>query len=247
MNMAVVLENTWLITCYNGDIYFVTIKTRKPVKHISAIKRNVNFFAIGRILRLDNFIARTNIGRSSAKREFIRARVKSHLDCLRNIGQNADAADGFGELLNADGCDKLRFGIQKLSVANVPGEFGGFLHTAGLTYEVHTYIPSGVVLDENGMFVKVEGDRRIQNVLVNGEPIDPEKTYTLASHDYKLLNMGDGYSMFADNVVLQDRVMLDNQVLINYITNVLGGTIPEKYADPYGEGRITFVTEAPAN
>ena len=76
---------------------------------------------------------------------------------------------------------------------------------------------------------------------IGGEPLDPEKTYTLASHNYKLKDCGDGYSMFADNVFLQDSVMIDNQVLINYIVDVLGGTVGEEYADPYGQGRITII------
>ena len=35
--------------------------------------------------------------------------------------------------------------------------------------------------------------------------------------------------------------MLDNQVLITYITESLGGVIGEEYAEPYGQGRITIV------
>ena len=40
--------------------------------------------------------------------------------------------------------------------------------------------------------------------------------------------------------------MLDNQVLINYITGTLGGVVGEQYANPYGEGRIVAVEEKPA-
>ncbi len=111
----------------------------------------------------------------------------------------------------------------------------------GMTYTVDLNVESSVKLDENGMFVSVEGDRRVTEVTIGGEPLDPEKTYTLASHNYKLKDCGDGYSMFADNVFLQDSVMIDNQVLINYIVNVLGGTVGEEYADPYGQGRITII------
>ena len=133
----------------------------------------------------------------------------------------------------------------ELSVSAWPGEFGGWLCPAeGLTYEVHTYLPSSVVFDDAKMFVGVDGEYRVKNVMVNGEPLDLEKTYTLSCHDYKLHNMGDGYTMFADNVFTQESVMLDNQVLITYITEGLGGTITEEYAEP--QGRIVFVEEAPA-
>ena len=132
--------------------------------------------------------------------------------------------------------DALELGCSKL-----PAESGGFLHVSGMTYTVDLNVESSVKLDENGMFVSVEGDRRVKDVTIGGEPLDPEKTYTLASHNYKLKDCGDGYSMFADNVFLQDSVMIDNQVLINYIVDVLGGTVGEEYADPYGQGRITII------
>ena len=132
--------------------------------------------------------------------------------------------------------DALELGCSKL-----PAESGGFLQVSGMTYTVDLNVESTVKLDENGMFVEVEGDRRVKDVTVGGEPLDPEKTYTLASHNYKLKDCGDGYSMFADNVFLQDSVMIDNQVLINYIVDVLGGTVGEEYADPYGQGRITII------
>ena len=136
--------------------------------------------------------------------------------------------------------DALEWGARK-----VPGENGGFLQVSGLSYEIHSYIPDPCKADENTMFAGIEGERRVQNVLIGGEPIDPEATYTLASHDYMLLNGGDGYSMFAGAPVLQDRVKLDNQVLIDYITENLGGVIGEQYEDLTGDGRIVIVEEKP--
>ena len=44
--------------------------------------------------------------------------------------------------------------------------------------------------------------------------------------------------MFDGCNVLQEGVLLDNQLLIQYLQETLGGVVPEKYADPYGEGRI---------
>ncbi len=134
----------------------------------------------------------------------------------------------------------------EFSVKDLPGEFGGFLQVSGMTFEIHTYLPSPVVMDEAKMFVGVEGERRVQNLLIGGEPVDPEKVYTLASHNYKIKDMGDGYTMFADNKLLQEDVMIDNQVLINYIVDVLGGVVGEEYSEPYGQGRIVAVPEAPA-
>ena len=128
----------------------------------------------------------------------------------------------------------------------VPNESGGFQHTSGLTYEIHTYIESSVKQDENGMFIGVEGEYRVKNVKIGGEDLVLDKIYTVASHNYMLKNGGDGFNMFMNCKLLQDEVMIDNQVLINYITGTLGGVVGEAYAEPYGQGRIVAVSEKPA-
>ena len=125
-----------------------------------------------------------------------------------------------------------------------PSESGGFLQVSGLTYEIHTGIESSCTQDENGLFTGVAGEYRVKNVMVGGEELDLTKTYTLASHNYMLKNAGDGSTMFQSDPILQDEVMIDNQVLINYITGTLGGVVGEQYAQPYGEGRIVAVAEA---
>ncbi len=118
------------------------------------------------------------------------------------------------------------------------GESGGFLQVSGIKMTVDASIPTPVVRDEQNMFQAVEGERRVKEVLVldgaTGEyaPIDPDKTYALASTNYTIKLMGDGCNLFAQNTLLQDDVMLDNQVLITYITDFLGGHIGEEYAAP---------------
>ena len=114
-----------------------------------------------------------------------------------------------------------------------------------MSYEIYSYIESPCITDENGVFGGIEGERRVQNVLVGGAPIDPAGTYTLASHNFMLLQEGDGFNMFRGAPVLQESVKLDNQSLIDYITETLSGTVGAEYADPYGQGRILIVEEAP--
>lgn len=121
------------------------------------------------------------------------------------------------------------------------GENGGFLQVSGLKYTIDTSIPSSVETDDKGMFAGVSGARRVCDVevLTDGEyvPINPEKTYKLASHDYMLFNCGDGINMFTEDEVLIDRGMLDNQVLITFLTKEFEGNIAEVYSAP--AGRIT--------
>ena len=136
--------------------------------------------------------------------------------------------------------DALEWGAR-----NVPGENGGFLQVSGLTYEIHSYIASGCKNDENGLFTGVKGKYRVQNVMVGGEKLDLKKTYTLASHDYMLLNHGDGYNMFNGCTVLQESVKLDNQVLLDYIVGTLGGVVGGEYAELTGQGRIVIYEQKP--
>ena len=126
-------------------------------------------------------------------------------------------------------------------------ESGGFLQVSGLKYTINTAIPTSVVLDDAGNFVEVSGERRVSDVQVmdseSGEyaALDTSATYTLASHNYMLKDGGDGYAMFGeDNItILQDEVMVDNEVLISYIRDELGGVVGQEYAQP--QGRITIV------
>ena len=136
---------------------------------------------------------------------------------------------------------KILDALELGSSAN-PGESGGFLHVSGLSYTIDTTVKSSVVLDDKGSFVEVSGARRVKDVKVGGVAIDPKATYKLASHNYMLKSGGDGYTMFAGDKLLQDEVLIDNQVLINYIVEELGGVVGAAYANPYGQGRIAVVT-----
>ena len=129
----------------------------------------------------------------------------------------------------------------EMGARNAPGECGGFLQVSGMTYEIDLNVEPTVEVNADGMFTGVSGEYRVKNVTVGGEPLDLAKTYTLASHNYMLKSAGDGMAMFQGCNLLQDSVMIDNQVLINYIVDVLGGVVGDDYADPYGQGRITVI------
>ena len=132
--------------------------------------------------------------------------------------------------------DALEWGVR-----SIPQENGGFLQVSGLSFEIDVSVSSGCQADDNSMFAGVSGERRVRNVTVNGEAIDLQKTYTVAGTDYLLLDHGDGQTAFDGAKLLQDCVKLDNQVLIDYIAEALGGAIGAQYADPYGDGRITII------
>ena len=135
--------------------------------------------------------------------------------------------------------DALEFGSRNVG----KGENGGFLQVAGLTYSINTALESTVEVNDKGEFVKVAGKYRVFDVKVNGKVLDLEKTYTLASHNYMLKQGGDGFVMFKGDKILQDEVMIDNQVLINYIQDDLKGVVGSEYAQPQGRITITSTDE----
>ena len=119
----------------------------------------------------------------------------------------------------------------------IPGEYGGFLHVSGMSYEVDSRIKSSCVADADGMLSVTKGKRRVSNVKVGGEPIDAEKIYTVAGANYTLLFNGDGQTAFDDAEYVKD-IGLDYVVVSDFIEKDLHGVIGSEYADPFGQGRI---------
>lgn len=139
------------------------------------------------------------------------------------------------EVTGADILAALEMGVRLL-----PYENGSFLHVSGITYTVDPAVPSSAVVTEDGTFLRLEGRGRVREVTVGGEPLDEDKTYTLASIDHILFGGGGDYAMFQNCPILRDAVMLDNAALIRYADEVLGGIIGSGYENPRGDGRVTI-------
>ncbi len=118
-----------------------------------------------------------------------------------------------------------------------PEENGGFIHVSGLTYTIDGTIPSSVKLDDKNNFVSVDGEYRVRDIKVDGKDLDLNKEYTVACHDYMLINGGDGYTMFKGSEVLKDRIMPDVDALVEYLK--AEGT--SNYTNLAGAGRITII------
>lgn len=127
----------------------------------------------------------------------------------------------------------------EMASRNCPEESGGFLQVSGLTYTIDTSVKSGVQTDDKGNFTGVSGAYRVMDIKVGGEPIDLNKTYTVASHNYMLKQGGDGMTMFKGCNVIRDEVMVDVDILSSYIRR-MGGSVTSEYANPGGQGRISI-------
>ena len=76
----------------------------------------------------------------------------------------------------------------EVGVGGVADGFGGFPHVSGMAYRFDASKPAG---------------RRIASVTVGGAPLDPARTYRLATNNF-LGRGGDGYAMFSGAVRIVD-------------------------------------------
>ena len=125
-----------------------------------------------------------------------------------------------------------------------PEESGYFLHVSGMEYTIDESVPSSVELDEHLNFLGVNGEYRVRDVKINGQPIDLNKTYTVTSNSYILEDGGDGFIISGKTEPYLDQDDIDLDSFLDYIKNDLGGVVPAQYSDPYGSGRIKIVNGA---
>ncbi len=129
-----------------------------------------------------------------------------------------------------------------------PEECGGFIQVSGLTYVINMNQESNVVTDSREMFQYVDGDYRVQDVMIGGEPLDTEKEYIIMINTYYYLEGGDGMTMFFNDEAIagEDESFLDIDLVNAYLMDGLNGEVPDDYEDPYGDGRIAIIPEETA-
>ena len=107
---------------------------------------------------------------------------------------------------------------------------------AGMTYKIDTSIPSPVKVDDRNILLGIEGERRVKDAKINGEPVDPEKLYKVVSISYVLTALGDGH-VFKGARLIEPDYAIASDVFAAYIRTF--ERIPEKYE--HGEGRMTVI------
>lgn len=132
----------------------------------------------------------------------------------------------------------------EFSVSFLPFEDGSFMQVSGVKFEVDTTVPTSIQRDEYHLFAGVgEGKRRVSHVQIWDKdsqqylPVDLERTYTLASFDYQIKNLGCA-GIFRYATLQEEHLPQDIEVLATYIREVLGGHIGRAYQST--EGRITI-------
>jgi len=113
--------------------------------------------------------------------------------------------------------EALEHGVARSREDNEPGRFP---QVSGIKFVFDVSRPPG---------------SRITEAFINGKPIDPKAAYTLATSDFLVSRVGDGYTMFKDCEVLltADKAPKDSEVLEQAIRQAPNSTIA-----PMIEGRI---------
>ncbi len=129
----------------------------------------------------------------------------------------------------------------EVGAASVPQNSVWFLQvSSGFSYTVRQDIPTPVVLNENNTsLVKIEGERRVRDAMLNGQALDPSKTYVIVGADYLLL--GENRMPSVPNPQDADCFAFDAGAVLHYIENSLDGAVGSDYKNPDGAGRIKIV------
>ena len=125
------------------------------------------------------------------------------------------------------------------SCRKYPSSYSGFLQVSGISFKINTKIKHNVKKSKKGNFKRVAGKRRVTDVKIDGKKIELKKKYTVASYIRLLRTTEYGYTMFRKCKRTKSITKLDFQMLNDYLTKKLKGSIPEKYRNPSGQKRIT--------
>ncbi len=123
-----------------------------------------------------------------------------------------------------------------------PISLGGFPQVSGLEYTIDTtksYDKNSETYPASTYY----GPASIQRVTitgVNGTPFNADDTYAVITNNFVAAG-GDTYYAFASSTNQFDTGIVLDEAVMDYITEVLGGVVGEKYAEP--QGRITVITE----
>ncbi len=159
--------------------------------------------------------------------------------------------------------DALEFGARYTDTI----EAGGFMHVAGVSYEIDTSVENTIPVDTDEVWLGAPEAYRVCNVKIYNketgayEDLDLDKTYTIAGTNYTLRNSGGGFAMFDDSVLVKDYLTEDYMAIAAYAkafadsdgdgyANISSANSPLasytgyllNYEDITGSGRITLLS-----
>ena len=132
--------------------------------------------------------------------------------------------------------------VLEASTYCTPTAVGGFPQVSGISFTINTAkeFDAGELYPDTTYNAPASIGRVTVNS-VNGQDFDPEAEYVVVTNDF-LSAGGDTYYALSTSVSNVDTGTPLDEALMQYITEVLDGTVSDKYAEP--AGRITIVEGA---
>ena len=121
-----------------------------------------------------------------------------------------------------------------------PESLGGFPQVAGLQFVVLTDKEYDANTDPypGSTYYGPKTINRVEIATVNGEAFDPEAKYAVVTNNFVAAG-GDTYYAFAAATDQFDTGLPLDEVVMEYVTEELGGVIGEEYAEPAGRILVT--------
>ena len=128
--------------------------------------------------------------------------------------------------------------VLEASTFCTPEAIGGFPQVSGIVFTVDTAAAYDAgELYPGTTYAAPKSIQRVTITSVGGRDFDPSAVYTIATNDF-MASGGDTYYRFVNATANYDLGIAMDEVVMDYITAVLGGTITaEQYGQP--AGRIT--------
>ena len=129
--------------------------------------------------------------------------------------------------------------VLEASTFCTPEAIGGFPQVSGIEFTLDTAKAYDQGDEYPGTtYFAPKTINRVTITSVGGKGFDPAATYTIATNDF-MASGGDTYYRFVNATANYDLGIAMDEVVMQYITDVLGGTVTaEKYGEP--AGRITI-------
>lgn len=138
--------------------------------------------------------------------------------------------------------DQLLEALEASTYCSPDSTIGGFPQVAGIKYT----IDSSKAYDKGDQYAgsTYYAPKSIQRITIdsiNGQAFDPKATYAVVTNDFLAVG-GDTYAVFKEaEAVISDKILVLDEVLVDYIKTELKGVVGDQYKDP--QGRINYVYE----
>jgi len=148
--------------------------------------------------------------------------------------------DGLVDVVEVTGAQLLE--ALEAAMFQAPKALGAFPQVSGITCTVNTQVPyaQGAQYPDSSFYAPAQPGARVTIADVGGRGFSTTDTYTVAVTDF-IAAGGDAYYAFKEAADAKQPTPcdFDYEAFVSYMTEYLGGTVGDAYAQP--QGRLTLI------